>query len=262
MMKPCIRFLLKHPYLIISRLLHRRPDKPSTIKLQQFENKITDNPYLQSKLLWNDVYGDIERKWRSSRYLNFICIGMIACSLLGFMWIASKNHMQPLPFVIHGDDIVTVSSVSGRDIQTIKSRFIPYFAKQFIRAWRSRSTDEQVNTQQALTTYALTSDAATSVIHDFYEAHRAPRNITKNVVITSVLAISAHTLDIRWQEASQDARTGKLIQVKHYIAQLTHQYAEPAHNATVLRINPLGFYITHLSWSADQETGDPYDNNK
>lgn len=35
---------------------------------------MNDNPYLQSKLLWNDLYGSIENKLKQSNRLNLSLI--------------------------------------------------------------------------------------------------------------------------------------------------------------------------------------------
>ena len=74
----------------------------------------------------------------------------------------------------------------------------------------------------------------------------------KEIHITSVLRLSAHTVEIHWQERMHGVQSGQLKQTAAYIAQLTYQYGKPSKNTHILRVNPFGFYITHLSWSEDQ----------
>ena len=136
----------------------------------------------------------------------------------------------------------------------MRAQLAPYFAKQFIRAARSISVDRAVNRTHAMMAYALVANEAVTVLHDFYRLQQQRYNkttVVNTIVITSVLSLSNHTLMVHWQEVWRNARTGEHLKTQHYLAELTYRYRTPSQNTTVLSDNPLGFYITALSWSMD-----------
>ncbi len=212
------------------------------------------NPYLQSKSLWNDMYGDVQTKLENAYRIIFILSLVIGVAIVGFILIAGEVKVKPIPFVIHGDEVVTLNATNVSDSQAIQTQLANYFVKQFIRDSRSVSVDSDVNQNQEIAAYSFVSGAATKTLTDFYEKY-VPKEIAsshvKSVHITSVLRSSRQSFDIRWDEETRKVETGELVETKHFIAQITYQYQLPSGDAVVLRNNPMGFQITQLSWSED-----------
>lgn len=227
----------------------------SVIEKRGLLREISNNPYLQSKVLWNDMYGSLQTKLENSYRIIFILSLVIVMAIIGFIVVAGESKVKPYVTLIHGDEILTLDQTSDRDVHALEPKLSLYFTKQFIRTARSISADSDVNAENQIAAYALTAGAATERLNTFYRNH-SPDSIAEqrlnDIHITSVLRTSAHTIEVRWKTIWHDVHTGKEQMTRYYIAQLTYQFEKPSENPRILRVNPLGFYITQLSWSEDQ----------
>lgn len=216
--------------------------------------EISKNPYLQSKALWNDMYGDVQTKLENSYRIILILSAVVMIAIFGFIIIANQVKVKALPFVIHGDEVVTLNLNDAPNPNTLQTQLASYFVKQFIRDARSVSVDAQINRQQEIAAYSFVGGAATQTLSDFYEKNNPSEianNHVKSIHVTSVLRASAHTFDVRWNEEMRKVDTGEIVKTQHFIAQITYQYQKSSTDAAVLRTNPMGFQITQLSWSED-----------
>lgn len=224
-------------------------------KKRQFEKAVSNNPYLQSRALWNDMYGSIQIKLENSYRIIFVLSLVILATIIGLVIIGTQTKIKPMPFIVHGDEVLTVSSARSVDFDALKPKLASYFVKNFIRSARSVSVDGEVNANNRILALSFVTDAATHVLKEFYEKNNPnviARDYVKNITITSVLENSAHSVNIRWREDSRAVRSGEIVQSNRYIAEVTYQYQTPSENIIILRNNPLGLAITHLAWSLDQ----------
>jgi len=222
---------------------------------KQFLKVLPKNPYLQSRVLWNDMYGSLQVKLENSYRIILILSIVIGLAIIGFIIVAGESKVKPYVTVIHGDEVLTLDQSTDRELQVLHPKLAPFFTKNFIRYVRNVSADGEVNAQNKIAAYALVAGAATERLKTFYQKNNPDtiaRHAVKTIQITSVLRVSAHTIEVRWKEAWHDVRSDKLRRTQRYIAQVTYQFQQPSQNQHILRINPLGFYITHLSWSEDQ----------
>lgn len=216
---------------------------------------LPNNPYLQSKVLWNDMYGDLQVRLENSYRLLLILSVVIVFAILGFIILAGQSKVVPYVTVIHGNEVLTLDQSNHRELNALQPKLALLFTEQFIQTARAVSADRSVNARNAMTAYAMTAGAATERLKQFYRKNNAnaiARQDTKEIHITSVLRTTSHTMDVRWREDWRNIRTGKLQRSRHYIAQLTYRFAPPSDHPALLRVNPLGFTLTQLSWSEDQ----------
>lgn len=231
-------------------------DRQEFLRKVQNETKkeISKNPYLQSKALWNDMYGEVQTKLENSYRIILILSAVIVIAIFGFIIIASQVKVKALPFVIHGDEVVTLNLTDAPNSNTLQTQLASYFVKQFVREARSVSVDAQINRQQEIAAYSFVGGAATQTLSDFYEKNNPSEianNHVKSIHVTSVLRASKHTFDVRWDEEVRKVDTGEIVKTQHFIAKIMYQYQKPSTDAAVLRSNPMGFQITQLSWSED-----------
>lgn len=243
---------LKHLFKKLSSNLGLRTHTEN--KNKEIITKAAKNPYLQSKLLWNDVYGDLQTKLENSYRIIFTLSIVIVIAIVGFVVVAGETKIKPLPFVIHGNDIITLNSQNKASFNNIKPKLSVMMTRNFIRHARSVSTDSTVNDSNRIATLSFVTGAASKTIKAFYEKHNANQlaaTVIKHVEITSILRASDHTLNVRWRENTRSARTGDLIKSEPYIAQITYQFGKPSQNPIIVQHNPLGFQIMQFSWSRD-----------
>lgn len=222
---------------------------------KQALNALANNPYLQSKVLWNDMYGSLQVKLENSYRIIFILSVVIGLAMVGFMVVAGESKVQPYVTVIHGNEVLTLDQSTDRALQALHPRLALFFTKNFIQYARSVSADGEVNAQSKMAAYSLVGSAATERLKQFYVKNNPDtiaRHFIKEIHITSVLRTTAHTIDVRWREDWHAVQSGKLEKTQYYIAQLSYQFEKPSDNPRILRVNPLGYTITQLSWSEDQ----------
>ena len=234
----------------------KKVDEEQTKKREKkkYQEALERNPYLQSKALWNDMYGSIQTKLENSYRINMVLAAVIIIAMFGFVHVSSESKVQPMPFIVHGNEVLTVDNSAATDLHQVKPQLALYFTKNFIRDVRSVSVDGDVNAAHRIAALSFVSGEAVNVLKNFYgknDPNVIANHFVKNVAITSVLRNSPNTLTIRWQESWRSLNSGELIKTRNYIAQITYQYSKLSQNTIILRNNPLGFDITDLSWSED-----------
>lgn len=220
-----------------------------------FEAQVSKNPYLQSRVLWNDMYGDLQTRVQNCYKIIMILSIVIVVSIIGMISIASSVRVRSVPFIVRDGEAISLAGQTTTSTKQLKPVLASYFAKTFIRAARSVSADGDVNANHRITAYSFLTAGSIDVLKDFYSKNDpdviAQRHV-KDISIESVLRESPHTLEIRWQERLRGVRSGALILKKNYIGQLTYQYGNVSQNTAILKNNPMGFQITHLAWSEDK----------
>ncbi len=222
---------------------------------QQFEKSLSNNPYLQSKMLWHELYGNVQIKLENSYRIIAILSFTLLIAIIGFIIVAGETKVQPVPFVLRGDSLLTVSNLAdSQEFQRLKPKLALYFTRQFIESVRTVTTDGDVNRQHHMQSIAFANSEALGVLKSYFEQHDADLIAQKSVVNVenlSVLPESANTVVARWVDVARDPVNGDVLYRKPFIAQLTFGYEKPSGNETLVRLNPLGFVIRYLSWSED-----------
>ena len=66
---------------------------------------------------------------------------------------------------------------------------------------------------------------------------------------------SSNTTEITWVETKRDNATNQVISSDKYTAQLSYRLDFKSPNDENIRMyNPLGFYITNITWTKDYNT--------
>jgi len=233
---------------------HQR-DRKLQKKLKNPPCDIKNNPYLQSRILWNDVFGQTEKYLHFSLGLNAVLVLGLAVSVAGTVILANQRSIKPYPFIIHGEHVLTSTEESQAAVEHLKPQLANVLAKGFIKNLRRVSTDKHVNRERQMAALAVTNQEALAVTQKYFQQHQTDKIAKKqvnDVKITSSLQSSEHTMVIRWQETWRAPNTGEVLKQEHYVAEIVYQFDTPSTHELVLKHNPLGFYITHLSWSLEK----------
>lgn len=208
-----------------------------------------DNPYLQSKALWNDLYGSVEERLKVAyRLIVIMAISLGVCSI-GLMVLASHSPIQPYVTVVHGNELVSLTRFDQPGLDTFKPKLATLLVRDFIQKARGVSLDQKINQQHFIDALSMTSGPATPVLKIFH-ATLLP-NVLIETEITSLIVESQHGMHVRWQEVKRDAKSGEIVATEQYSAELTFQFGVASENSRIAEHNPLGFYITSLAWSQD-----------
>ena len=72
------------------------------------------------------------------------------------------------------------------------------------------------------------------------------------VAIDSILELSAHSYQVRWSEQARDRNGSTMGAPTHWEAVMQTTIVPPQSDATIIS-NPLGFYVTQISWAEQQD---------
>jgi len=211
---------------------------------------IENNPYAQSRALWDDLYGSVQLRLQNAyRVIAALALALVICMICLSM-LSLKSTVKPYVALLRGDELITVKSFQSPESEAIKPQLAIQLAKQFILASRTVSLDEHINQQYHVQAYSYIAGSASDVLKSYLAARQLQH--LQSAQVTTVLMKSPQVLDIRWQEDERNRATGELIRSSHYSAELTFSFQKPSHDLIVSEHNPFGFYITSLVWARDR----------
>lgn len=229
-------------------------ESPSLSK-ETLAKRVENSPYLQSKLLWNDLYGGVEEQLLRSRRISWFLSGVLVLCVFMLVVVSSRSSVTPVPFLVHGDEIITATNIDSPSLNSVRPKLSPYFAKNVIRNARTVSVDRSANRRMKEQALTFSDDQARSFLLASFKVedpNLIGEKLIRSVHITSLLQRSDSQFLIHWQERWQSAKTGRLIKTLPYIGELRFEYREGVGDQQALHDNPLGFYVTELAWSVDE----------
>jgi type IV secretion system protein VirB5 len=209
------------------------------------------NPYLAARKEWDERYGDLisrAKNWRAAAFL----FGMIAlASVAGMIVIARQAKV--VPYVVAVDSLGRVASVGMAETATIADDRMKRAAiYQWVSDWRLVTIDGIAQRKAIDRVYAMIGSGtpAQVVIGDFYgknPPHTRSQTQTVNVDVKAVFATSDKTYEVEWTEVTRNI-AGQIRSEEWWKGSLTIAVNPPTEER-LIRINPLGVYVTNASWS-------------
>lgn len=208
-----------------------------------------ESPFLAAKREWNERYGDYlaqARNWRLAAILSLVVSVILAG---GSMLLAAQPKV--VPYVVEVDKLGASIAVARADQSaTPDQRMIRAQLAQWISDARAVSSDQTAERAALTRVYAGIATSAKPYLDDWYRAHSPFELGTRATVAVSVDAVlpqSATSFQVQWTETRRNL-DGSQPTIAHWIADVTIGLNPPTDEATILR-NPLGIYITQLSWT-------------
>jgi type IV secretion system protein VirB5 len=122
---------------------------------------------------------------------------------------------------------------------------------QWFNLARSVDPDNAINYSHTQFLYTMTGGAATGVLADSYKNGNDPFTLsgkeTVAVSVDSILPQGSNNYLVDWTETASDLH-GVVTGTQKWEAQITVATSPPNDLGTIMH-NPLGFYITSLSWT-------------
>lgn len=210
-------------------------------------------PYDNAKAEWDDRIGSARTQARNWRMAALGLIGVSATLAGGLIYQSSKSMVTP--YVVRVDNTTGVVEAIGRaPAEKYKPRKaeIDYFLSNFIQETRGLPTDPVVAKRDWVTAYTYLTPYAAQQMNAYVNANHPMARVGQesiNVLVHSVVAVSAQSYQIQWDETHYD-QNGTVTATHQYTGIFTIKI-EPPHTQQALLINPLGIYITSFSWSRD-----------
>ncbi|MGA8535658.1 MAG: conjugal transfer protein TrbF [Candidatus Tumulicola sp.] len=206
-----------------------------------------ETPYLSARREWNERYGDYIARARSWRWAAFGALALSLVLAIGVVWQGAQSKV--VPYVVEVDklgDAVAVARAdraTPADVRVIKAQLAAWIVDV-----RSVSSDPLAQKAALSRSYAMTAATATRFLNDYYRQH-SPFNQNRTVAVSvdAVLPISTQTYQIQWSEDGRDLQ-GRNLATTHWLASVTVAFDPPTDERGVLS-NPLGLYVTGISWT-------------
>lgn len=209
-----------------------------------------ETPYQRAAQVWDDRLGSARVQARNWRLMAFVCAGLAAVALGGFIYSELDTHVAT--YVVPVDRYGRAGRIELADRQyEPSSAETGYFVADFVHLVRSKSTDPVVLRQNWTKAYAFVTGDAQGQLTGHARANDPFARLGQqavNVEIVSVLPRSPTSYQVQWREtifeqgaAQPGTRWTGLFTVTHRQPRTEEQ----------LRANPLGVLITSFQWSRE-----------
>lgn len=214
---------------------------------------MSSNPYLQSRSFWNDMYGSVQIKLQNAYRIILILAVVVVVLALGLVVISGRSQIKPYLAVLKGHEVLTVKEFSSPDFESLQGKLAIILSEQFLFHARRMSVDKEVNRHNRIQALSMTSNQASQVLRDYFvtQDKQQNNNLSRQVSPHGFLLKSPHTLEVRWQEIIRDSRSGEIVSQGDFAAEMSFMFSEQTISEQQRTLNPLGFYITHLTWAKD-----------
>ena len=229
--------------LAVSKFDHARKPAPAAVA--------SHNPYLAARREWDERYGDLISRARNWRVVAFLCAATALFETCGMIALALRSKV--VPYIVTVDSLGRVAA-SGRveqaSIADDRMRRAALF--QWIEDLRSVTTDgiAQRRAIDRVYSYIASGSPAQTFISEFYRNDPPQKRAlteTVSVDVQSVLPTSDQTYEIEWLETVRDLQ-GQIQSQDRWKGAFTI-VVHPPEEERLLRVNPLGIFITNASWS-------------
>lgn len=209
------------------------------------------NPYVEARREWNERYGDHiahARNWRLLALASVVISGMAVC---GLAWIGAQSRF--VPYVVQVDQLGQAQAVRPADkADSADPRVVKAYLARFVADWRGIGSDRELILNAVKQAYTMLPKGYPSLsrLNEYFaqnDPFRRAESATVAVQVNNLLQVSEKTWQIDWTETTRDRISGATSQAR-WRASATVLLQPPNDEASILQ-NPLGVYITDLTWA-------------
>lgn len=214
-------------------------------------------PYHAARWARDRHVDELENRIRYLRGLVFILVAVTGIAVHGAVTLARQSRI--IPYLVEVDRLGQPLAF-GRveDMPAPDERLARGEIARFVDAMRSVHTDPVAQNKMIDRGYAFTRGAARTYVDAYFsEARNNPhllaRELIRLVSVRSVRRVAGTTnsWEVQWEEYDVPVRGGTAT-VRPWQGTLRTSLHEPEDEATLFA-NPLGLYVTDLSWAPTNE---------
>ena len=209
------------------------------------------NLYLSARREWDERYGNLITRARNWRAIAFVCTVLAIIEAAGL--IALSMRSKTIPYVVAVDSLGRQVAAGPADENFIPNDRLKRTALlEWITDLRTVTNDAVAERKAIERVYSRVAygSAAVKIVDEFYRNDPPQKRMereTVNVDVESVLATTDKTYEIEWTETIRDLQGGVQSQ-NHWKGAFTIAINPPT-DEQLVRTNPLGIYVTNLSWA-------------
>lgn len=209
------------------------------------------SPYLAARDEWNERYRDLIVAARNWRLLAVTSSVVAFVAVLGLIVIGAKPKV--IPYIVAVDNLGNVVS-QGTAVQAsvADDRLKRAALWSWVQDWRMVSSDAAVEKNAIGRVYAQIGNGTPAALR-ISDAYRdgSPLKLaqteTVSVNVRALYASSKDSYEVEWTETIFDPK-GEQIGTQNYKGVITISI-HPPEDEGLARVNPLGIYVTNVSWS-------------
>jgi type IV secretion system protein VirB5 len=209
------------------------------------------NPYLAARREWDERYGDLITRARNWRTLAAICALTTLVATAGLMWTVARSRI--VPFVVLMDNLGRpLASGIAEQATANDDRLKRASVLAWVEDLRLVTTDGIAQRKAIDHVYSqiASGSEAQTFISEFYRSgppFKRAQTETVSVEVNSVLPTSNRTFEVDWVETTRDLY-GAVKATDRWKGSFSIALNPPT-DERLARINPLGVYITNVSWA-------------
>jgi type IV secretory pathway TrbF-like protein len=211
------------------------------------------DPYTEASEVWLERYGTYIQQAYNWRLIALLEAVALTFAIVGLIFLNSQSKI--VPYVVAIDKVGTAIAVAPADrASTVDPRVVRAQLANWIVFARSVVTDRIVELQYIDSVYALVAadSPAKGYLDTWYptDGHSPfdrSKSETDSVVVNAILPISPDSYELQWTETIRDLH-GRVTKTQTWDATATVAFRPPDNEQTILK-NPLGLYITSISWT-------------
>ncbi len=221
------------------------------------ETAIPQTPYVRARQEWDERFGDQIKSKNNWRLAAFIAMGTTFVCVTGMVAIGYRSNT--VPYVVALDDVGrAVPVIPAKQVAVKDVRLQEAVVARWITDLRTVVTDAVAERRLVDEVYAQTgkNSPASATITEFYLKSSPFDLLTKETVDASVESIvqqSSKTYEVAWTEVTRDL-SGGLVATHRYRA-FVSVVTQEVTDAKQALVNPLGLYVTNLTWGEVVTTG-------
>lgn len=224
------------------------------------ENRIVAN----ARREFSGAFADLARGKRNWQLMAFGLAALAGTLTVAYVQLA--NSVRIVPYIVQVDKLGQIAAAGvAEPIHTPDQRLIVGQLAQFIRAIRTVLPAAAAAAQAKILQrgYAFAGPEAAAFLNDYFAApQHDPRvlggHLTREVEIASVLRVPrSDTWKIQWTEHEIPLQGGEPPRTVAWESYVTIKFAPPA-STDVVQDNPLGLYVTSISWAQVAATAAPH----
>jgi type IV secretory pathway TrbF-like protein len=215
------------------------------------ERSFEGSPYLAARREWDERYGSLITRARNWRAAAFAALLIALVSTTGLVAVSMKA--KTIPFVVAVDSLGRVLAAGEADKTTpADDRLKRAALVQWVSQLRAVTTDGIAQRRAIDRVYAMIASGSPAQVEisDYYRGdppyERAKKN-TVDVDVKAVFATSDKTYQVEWTETTRSL-SGQVESEERWKGSFEIAVSPPS-DERLARINPLGIYVTNVSWS-------------
>ncbi len=212
---------------------------------------MADSPYLAARKEWDERYGDLITRARNWRAAAFLALGIAVIATGGLIALSLRSKV--VPFVVAVDNLNRVIASGPADETSVADDKLKRAAiYQWVSNLRTVTIDGIAQRKAIDRAYSMIANGSPAqvAIGDYYRndpPHQRAQTRTVDVEVKAVFATSDRTYEVEWMETTRSL-TGTVQGEERWKGSVTIAVNPPS-DERLVRVNPLGVYVTNVSWS-------------